>query len=126
MVNFLRTAERAVLGREQGAGTPGRLLTIVYTGCARWLSREGRGRGGGGGCCVLAPARRGAAGTLGHVCIEQRLLPPLRDDFFLLPKKGKKKHRTVLHIYSLRKHTAETFYSSPDADLRIFLPSLSG
>lgn len=51
--------------------------------------------------------------------------PPLRDDFFLLPKKGKKKHRTVLHIYSLRKHRTETFSSCPDVELEgffFFLP----
>lgn len=44
--------------------------------------------------------------------------PPSGRLFFLLPKKGKKKHRTVLHIYSSRKHTTETFFLQPRCRLR--------
>lgn len=102
----------------------GRLLAIVYTSCAPRRTRAGR-RAGRRRRRLLCP-RPGAAGTPGHACNDRRLLPPLRDDFSLLPKKGKKKHRMVLHIYSLQKHTTETFSSNPDVDLRGFFPSLSG
>lgn len=82
--------------------------------------RVASGGRGGSSRFVLALVRPGPWATF----LINRGSTPLQYDFFLLPQRGNKEHRTVLHIYSLRKHITETFSSSSDVDLRrgIFPP----
>lgn len=94
MINFFGMVRRGAPGwerRTRERRATGRHPAIVYTGCAPRRNR-------GGGCCVLALARLGPRATFLN---SRGRSPWLQEDFFLLPKKGKMNHCTVLHIYSL-------------------------